>query len=127
MLNIKAKEAPIQIDEPDPEMENVYQEESTGGMVEEPAPSPSESGKKKATTMKVIVWVCLLNGLAWVWCSYILAWMGREQIAESLSQVALTEIIGVVLVYAIKAAVENLSKNNSWPDKHSSDPPEGVG
>lgn len=127
MLNIKAKEAPIQIDEPDPEMENVYQEESTGGMVEEPAPSPSESGKKKATTMKVIVWVCLLNGLAWVWCSYILAWMGREQIAESLSQVALTEIIGVVLVYAIKAAVENLSKNNSWPDKHSSDPPDGVG
>ena len=127
MLNIKAKEAPIQIDEPDPEMENVYQEESTGGMVEEPAPTPSESGKKKATTMKVIVWVCLLNGLAWVWCSYILAWMGREQIAESLSQVALTEIIGVVLVYAIKAAVENLSKNNSWPDKHSSDPPDGVG
>lgn len=127
MLNIKAKEAPIQIDEPDPEMENVYQEESTGGMVEEPAPSPSESGKKKATTMKVIVWVCLLNGLAWVWCSYILAWMGREQIAESLSQVALTEIIGVVLVYSIKAAVENLSKNNSWPDKHSPDPPDGVG
>lgn len=127
MLNIKAKEAPIQIDEPDPEMENVYQEESTGGMVEEPAPISSESGKKKATTMKVIVWVCLLNGLAWVWCSYILAWMGREQIAESLSQVALTEIIGVVLVYAIKAAVENLSKNNSWPDKHGSDPPDGVG
>ena len=127
MLNIKAKEAPIQIDESDPEMENVCQEESTGGMVEEPAPTPSESGKKKATTMKVIVWVCLLNGLAWVWCSYILAWMGREQIAESLSQVALTEIIGVVLVYAIKAAVENLSKNNSWPDKHSSDPPDGVG
>lgn len=102
-------------------------EKSTGGMVEEPAPIPSESGKKKATTMKVIVWVCLLNGLAWVWCSYILAWMGREQIAESLSQVALTEIIGVVLVYAIKAAVENLSKNNSWPDKHGSEPPDGVG
>ena len=127
MLNIKAKEAPIQIDEPDPEMENAYQEELTGGMVEEPAPIPSEPGKKKATTMKVIVWVCLLNGLAWVWCSYILAWMGREQIAESLSQVALTEIIGVVLVYAIKAAVENLSKNNSWPDKHGSDPSDGVG
>lgn len=49
--------------------------------------------KKKMSTTKVIVWVCLLNGLAWVWCSYILAWIGREQIAESLSQVALTEII----------------------------------
>lgn len=129
MLSIKAKEVPSQIDEPNPEMKNTYQEELTGGMVEEPAPIPSESGKKKATTMKVIVWVCLLNGLAWVWCSYILAWMGREQIAESLSQVALTEIIGVVLVYAIKAAVENLSKNNSWPDKPSTgqDPSDGVG
>lgn len=36
-----------------------------------------------------------------------------EQIAGSLSQVALTEIIGVVLVYAIKAAVENLSKRKT--------------
>ena len=53
--------------------------------------------------------------------------MGKEQIAESLSQVALTEIIGVVLVYAIKSGVENLSKNNSWPDKHGSTPSDGVG
>lgn len=102
-------------------------EEWPEGEVDETIPPVSPPEKKKATTMKVIVWVCLLNGLAWVWCSYILAWMGREQIAESLSQVALTEIIGVVLVYAIKAAVENLSKNNSWPDKHGSDPPDGVG
>lgn len=93
---------------------------------EDPIPLLSEP-KKKATTMKIIVWVCLLNGFAWVWCSYILAWLGKEQIAESLSQVALTEIIGVVLVYAIKSVVENLSKNNSWPDKHGSDPPDGVG
>ena len=68
-----------------------------------------------------------INGIAWVWCSYILAWMGKEQIAESLSQVALTEIIGVVLVYAIKSGVENLSKNNSWPDKHGSTQSDGVG
>lgn len=70
--------------------------------------------------MKIIVWVCLLNGLAWVWCSYILAWFGRDQIAENLSQVAVTEIVGVVLVYGIKALLENLSKNNSWPDKNDS-------
>ena len=53
-------------------------------------------------------------------------WMGKEQIAESLSQVALTEIIGVVLVYAVKSVFENLSKNNSWPDKPGSDLPDGV-
>lgn len=73
--------------------------------------------EKKWTAMKMIVTICLGNGIAWVWCSYILAFLGRDQIAESLSQVAVTEIIGVTLVYAIKSLVENLSKNNSWPDK----------
>lgn len=72
---------------------------------------------KRTETTKVIIWVCLAMGIAWVWCSYILAWLGKEQIAESLSQVACTEIIGVVLAYCIKSALENLSKNNHWPDK----------
>ncbi len=82
-----------------------------------PLPAPG----KKWTTMKIIVWFCLLNGIAWVWCSYILAALGKEQIAESLSQVALTEIIGVVLVYALKSVLENLSKNNAWPDRPGTD------
>ena len=69
------------------------------------------------TTMKSIVWLCLGNGIAWVWCSYLLAYLGRAEIAESLSKVAITEIIGVVLVYAVKSLLENLSKNNRWPDK----------
>lgn len=73
----------------------------------------------KITTMKKIVWVCLVNGFVWVWCSYILAYLDKPQIAESLSQVAVTEIIGVTLAYAIKSVVENLSKNNHWPDKTS--------
>ena len=73
-------------------------------------------------TMKLVIWVCLGMGFAWVWCSYILAYLDKPQIAESLSQVAVTEIIGVVLAYSIKSAVENLSKNNRWPDRQ--DPPE---
>ena len=68
---------------------------------------------------KKIVWACLVQGYAWVWCSYILAFLDKVQIAESLSQVAVTEIIGVVLVYCAKSAIENLSKNNQWPDKGS--------
>ena len=48
---------------------------------------------EKKTTSKLIVWACLLNGFAWVWCSYLLAYLGRAEIAESLSQVALTEIV----------------------------------
>lgn len=127
MLSIKAKEAASLVEErPADILEGSDMDYHPEEEYEDPIPLPSEP-KKKATTMKIIVWVCLLNGFAWVWCSYILAWLGKEQIAESLSQVALTEIIGVVLVYAIKSVVENLSKNNSWPDKHGSGPPDGVG
>ena len=72
-------------------------------------------------TMKAAVWLCLFNGCAWVWCSYLLAYLGREQIAEQLSWKAVTEIIAVILAYAIKSLVENLSKNNNWPDKARKD------
>lgn len=72
---------------------------------------------EKPETMKLVIWVCLGMGIAWVWCSYILAYLDKPQIAEALSQVAVTEIIGVVLAYSIKSAVENLSKNNRWPDR----------
>lgn len=73
--------------------------------------------KIKQQTMKKLVWFCLVNGVAWVWCSYLLAYLGRAQIAESLSKVAVTEIVGVILAYALKSLFENLSKNNEWPDK----------
>lgn len=75
------------------------------------------NGDSKKTTTKSIVWISLFNGIAWVWCSYILAWLGKAEIAESLSKVAITEIIGVVLVYCLKSLFENISKNNQWPDK----------
>lgn len=62
--------------------------------------------KSKATTTKRIVWVCLANGIGWVWCSYGLAFLGRTEIAESLSRTAVTEIIGVVLLYCMKSLFE---------------------
>lgn len=82
----------------------------------EPSAAAEREGPKPET-MKRVIWACLFNGFAWVWCSYILAYLDKVQIAESLSQVAVTEIIGVVLAYAVKSVVENLSKNNRWPDK----------
>ena len=80
-------------------------------------PNSMEREAPRMETTKVVIWVCLLMGFAWVWCSYYLAYTDHEQIAESLSQVAVTEIIGVVLAYCIKSAGENLSKNNRWPDR----------
>ncbi len=60
---------------------------------------------------KIAVMVVLVNACAWVWCSYILAYLGRFEIAESLSQTAVTAILGVFISYAVKSGMENLNKN----------------
>lgn len=94
---------------------------------EEPeAMDPDTSKTDRFSTMKKVVWLCLVNGILWVWCSYILAALDKVQIAEELSKVAVTEIIGVVLVYALKSLFENLSKHNNWPDKPGTDDVSGL-
>ncbi len=113
-MKLKAKEIAAPIEEPPVD---ILEEGSGNAVGEDASLEPPAKKEKRWNTTKIIVWICLFNGFAWVWCSYILAWLGKEQIAESLSQVAVTEIIGVVLVYCLKAAIENLSKNNHWPDK----------
>lgn len=87
--------------------------------------SPFMKWLKKRTNTERIVWACLLHGFFWVDCSYLLAWFHRASIAEDLSKVAITEIIGVVLIYATKEGVANLSKNNTWPDKPTQNSEEG--
>lgn len=72
---------------------------------------------KEQTNTEKIVWSCLRHGFLWVDCSFILAFLEKNDIAEELSTTAVTAIIGVVLIYALKEGVANLSKNNSWPDK----------
>ena len=59
---------------------------------------------------KVIVLILIINAIAWVWCSYGLAFLGRYEIAESLSQTAITTILGTVIAYCTKSAVENVNK-----------------
>ena len=60
--------------------------------------------------MKKIVLFILINAVLWVWCSYLLAFMGKYEIAESLSSVAITSIIGTILTYGAKSAVEKISE-----------------
>lgn len=83
--------------------------------------------EQRGETMKAVVWFCLVNGCGWVWCSYLLAYLGRSEIAQSLSQVALTEIVAVVLAYALKSLFENLSKHNNWPDKPAQKEEDNIG
>jgi hypothetical protein len=73
--------------------------------------------RKRFEFSKIIVSIMILNGIAWTWCSYYLAYIGKEEIAETLSKTVVTEILGVIAVYSLKSLFENLSKNNDWPDK----------
>jgi hypothetical protein len=66
---------------------------------------------------KKIVWLLLINSIIWIYLSYALAFLGKEQIAENLSTTVVIQILGVMIVYSLKALFENISKNNSWPDK----------
>lgn len=72
----------------------------------------------KINFTKLVVAFLLVHGVIWVDLSYGLAWKGSAQIAESLSKVALIEIVAVTFVYCLKSLSENLSKNNNWPDKN---------
>ena len=63
------------------------------------------------TYTKRLTTFIILNAIAWVWCSYILAWCGRYEIAQGLSQTALTAILGVVITNGVKSTTENVSKN----------------
>lgn len=71
------------------------------------------------TFQKLLVIFLVYKGVTWVDQSYALAWAGNIEIASDLSQKALVEILGVALLYSVKALFENMSKNNSWPDKPS--------
>lgn len=66
---------------------------------------------------KKLVWLFALNSVIWVYLSYMLAFLGKEQIAENLSEKVIIQIIGVTLIYCLKSLFENLSKHNNWPDK----------
>lgn len=81
--------------------------------------------KKQKEYFKRLVNFLVLNGVGWVWCSYLLAYLGREQIAETLSNNSVDSVIAVVLAYAVKSLCENTLKYNDFTSKASSSGAEG--
>lgn len=77
---------------------------------------------KSTSTTKKIIWVLLINGILWVWASYALAYLGKDQIAESLSSNVCSVILGDVIGYFIKSTIENISK---YTDLFMKKPKEG--
>jgi hypothetical protein len=78
--------------------------------------------RKKPETMKVVTGACLINAIVWVYLSYFLAFIGRVNIVTEVSTLAVTEIVAVVLTYALKSLGEKHSLNKhglSVPDDGS--------
>ncbi len=55
-----------------------------------------------------------MHSTVWVYLTYLLAYIGGEEIAESLSRVIVTEIIAVLLLYIVSKTVENVFKYNDF-------------
>ena len=82
------------------------------------------SQKWAASYTHRIVTFLMINSVLWIWCSYYLAYAGREEIAETLSKTIVVEVIGVIVVYCLKSLFENISKNTDWPAKNTPNVPE---
>lgn len=69
--------------------------------------------KKFITYTKGILTFVIINSELQIWASYILAYLGREAIAESLSEQVVIIVIGSLIPYFAKSLIENLSKRTT--------------
>ncbi|WP_352400940.1 hypothetical protein [Anaerotignum sp.] len=67
--------------------------------------------RKRTFSKKAVRWLVII-ALFDLQLSYLLAFMGREQIAETLSITVVTEIIAVMLGYFIKSFQETKEEEN---------------
>lgn len=77
--------------------------------------------KKKTTyTKRAMTWILIVS-LIDLQLPFVLALLGREQIAETLGGIIVTEIIGVFLVYCLKSFFETreADKNKLEREKRS--------
>ena len=64
------------------------------------------------TTSKLVIWICIITSTVWISLSYVLAFIGREQIAESLSSNVCTVVVGQVIAYFVTKTTENIFRYN---------------
>lgn len=58
---------------------------------------------------KMIACVLILSEIQ-IFLSYLLAFLGRETIAETLSIQIVITVLGVIIPYFVKSTIENISK-----------------
>ena len=77
--------------------------------------------KKAIEYHKKLLNFIIFNSIGMMWCSYVLAWHGKETIAESLSNTVASSIVAVVIPYLITKTIENVSKYGSRLNRTTKD------
>ena len=72
----------------------------------------SKHSRKLMSTSKKIIWLLTINGILWIWCTYLLAWFDKVQIAETLSSNIWTVVLGQTLGYLITSCVSAIFRYN---------------
>ena len=86
---------------------------STSKELEKLALEEVKAKKKFVTYTKAILTFVIINSELQIWASYILAYLGKEAIAESLSEQVVIIVIGSLIPYFAKSLIENLSKRTT--------------
>lgn len=60
------------------------------------------------------------SSILMMWGTYVLAWYGKTEIAETLSKTIAASIIAVVVGYLAKSVIENISKHTDTFGKNDS-------
>lgn len=65
----------------------------------------------------LVSWITF-HATVWIYLTYILAFTGREQIAEQLSSQIVDVIMGTIVTYSAKALFENIFKYFPWKNRN---------
>lgn len=68
--------------------------------------------KKQLNFFKGLILIVELHGLICVTFSYVLAWLDKINVVESLSSTIITEIVAPIIVYGATRLVENIFEKN---------------
>lgn len=69
------------------------------------------STKREKEYSKKLLSRIVNSSILMMWGTYVLAWYGKEEIAETLSKTIAASIIAVVVGYLAKSVIENISKH----------------
>lgn len=92
---------------------NKFKAKSTSNELEKIAIEQAKAKKKFITYTKGILTFVIINSELQIWASYLLAYLGKDAIAESLSEQVVIIVIGSLIPYFAKSLIENLSKKTT--------------